>query len=88
MRDPVPVRYGLEVGSSDLIGFVSTEISPSMVGQKIAIFTAIEVKSDTGKLSEDQENFLRMVDNFGGISGVARSVQEAQEIIRKKSQQG
>ena len=59
-----------------------------MVGQKIAIFTAIEVKSDTGKSSEAQKNFLQMVENFGGISGVARSVQEAQEIIRKKSQQG
>jgi hypothetical protein len=85
LKKPIPVRYGLERGSSDLIGFTSIEILPEMVGQKIAVFTAIEVKSDTGKLSPEQENFINMVNHFGGIAGMATCVDEAREIIKKKA---
>ncbi len=45
------VQFGLCVGSSDLIGFKSMTITPEMVGQKIAVFTALEVKTEKGKVS-------------------------------------
>lgn len=47
------VRYGLCPGSSDLIGFRTITITPDMVGQQVAVFTAVEVK-DRGRPTEQQ----------------------------------
>lgn len=71
------VQFGLCVGSSDLIGFQSVTITPEMVGQKIAVFTAIEVKTESGKVSEPQTKFIEMVRSFGGIGAIVRSVDDA-----------
>lgn len=71
------VQFGLCVGSSDLIGFKSITITPEMVGQKVAVFTAIEVKTDKGKVSPAQTKFVEMVRSFGGIGAVVRSVDDA-----------
>ena len=49
-----PVRYGLEKGSADLIGYTSVVITPEMVGQKVAIFTSIEDKSEKDRISLEQ----------------------------------
>lgn len=76
------VRYGLHVGSSDIIGIKKIKITPEMVGQEIGQFIAIEVKTEKGKATQAQENFIRMVRKHGGIAGVARSVEEALAIIR------
>ena len=37
------VQFGLAKGSSDLIGFKTVEITPEMVGEKVAVFCSIEV---------------------------------------------
>ena len=63
---------GLCVGSSDLIGFKSTIVTPEMVGKKLAVFTAVEVKTPTGKISGEQINFLNMVNNMGGIGIICK----------------
>lgn len=76
------VRYGLCVGSSDLIGWYAVEITPDMVGKKLAIFTAVEVKTLTGRLTKEQVNFLEAVKSAGGIAFVARSVEEAERFIK------
>ncbi len=76
------VQFGLCVGSSDLIGFQSVTITPEMVGQKVAIFTAIEVKTESGKVSEQQTNFLSMVQKFGGLGAVVRSVDDAVAVLK------
>lgn len=76
------VQFGLCVGSSDLIGFKSVIITPEMVGKKIAIFTAIEVKTESGKVSERQTKFIDMVANFGGIGALVRSVDDAKKILK------
>jgi hypothetical protein len=76
------VQFGLCVGSSDLIGFQSVTVTPEMVGQKVAIFTAIEVKTETGKVSEQQTKFLNMVARFGGIGAVVRSVDDAVDLLK------
>jgi ribosomal protein L13 len=37
-----------------------------MVGKKIAVFTAEEIKA-TGKLSKDQKRFKKIIKRMGGI---------------------
>ena len=74
------VRYGLCPGSSDLIGLRQVTITPDMVGQTLAVFTAIEVK-DQGRLTEQQRAFITMVQQAGGMAGVARSVDDARRIL-------
>ena len=75
------VQFGLAKGSSDLIGFKTIEVTPDMIGQKLAVFTSIEVKTAKGKLTPMQHNWLSCVRKAGGITGVARSVQDAIQII-------
>jgi hypothetical protein len=74
------VRYGLCKGSADLIGLTTVTITPDMVGQTVAVFTAIEVKSATGRPTPEQEAFLAMVRQAGGRAGIARSIEDAQRI--------
>ena len=78
------VQFGLAKGSSDLIGFKTITVTPEMVGSDLAVFTSIEVKTKTGKLSDMQHNWLQVVKNAGGITGVARTVSEALNILKIK----
>ena len=78
-----PVEFGLARGSADLIGFRTITITPEMVGQRVAVFTSIEVKTPTGRLSEAQSNWMGLISGAGGIAGVARSIQDANEILGK-----
>ena len=62
------VDYGIQnPGGSDLIGWCP----PS------GRFLAIEVKTDTGVVSDAQRNFISMVRHHGGLAGIARSVADA-----------
>jgi hypothetical protein len=72
-----PVQFGLAVGSADLIGWTTRTITPDMVGQQVAVFTSIEVKSASGRLRPEQRQWLEAVQAAGGIAGVARSVEDA-----------
>lgn len=63
------IRYGLCVGSSDIIG-----LTPS--GQ----FLAVEVKTKTGRIRPEQQRFIDAVNRAGGRAGVARSVEDALKI--------
>ena len=76
-----PVQFGLAKGSSDLIGWTTRTITADMVGQSIAVFTSIEVKSATGRLRPEQQQWLDAVQVAGGIAGVARSVDDALRIV-------
>lgn len=67
------ITSGLCVGSADLIGYTRTVITPEMVGRTVAVFTAIEAKSATGRASSRQLAFLERVREAGGIAVVARS---------------
>ncbi len=72
-----PVQFGLAKGSADLIGWTTRTITPGMVGQQVAVFTSIEVKTATGRLRPEQRQWLDAVQAAGGIAGVARSVEDA-----------
>jgi len=76
-----PVQFGLARGSADLIGWRTITITPEMVGQRVAVFTSIEVKTITGHLTPAQQAWMGTVRTAGGIAGVARSVRDAEEIL-------
>lgn len=97
-KDGRIVRYGLgnvskahndQMKSSDLIGITSIVITPDMVGKRIGVFTAIEVKKEdwnpTKKLDkreQAQSNFINWVKMRGGFAGFANSVDKLKEILK------
>jgi len=76
------VQFGLAKGSSDLVGFKTVKITPEMINQEVAVFVSIEIKTERGKLTEVQQNWLQKVKSSGGIVGVARSIQDALKIVK------
>ena len=77
-----PVQFGLCKGSADLIGWKQLTITPDMVGQQIAVFLSIEVKTPTGRVRPEQKTWMDAVQEAGGVAGVARSVEDALTIIK------
>lgn len=77
-------KGGLCVGSSDLIGLKSVTVTPEMIGQKVAIFMAVEAKTKTGRASAEQIAFVNMVNNLGGVGMIVKSEDEAMEFLIKK----
>ncbi len=75
------VTFGLAKGSADLIGWRTVTVTPEMVGQRIAVFTSLEIKTPSGRLSPAQTHWLHAVRSAGGIAGVVRSVPDALQII-------
>jgi hypothetical protein len=75
------VTFGLARGSADLIGWRTLVVTPEMVGQRIAVFTSVEVKTATGRLTPAQHAWLGVVRGAGGIAGVARSVGDALRMV-------
>ena len=76
-----PVSFGLARGSADLIGWRTVTITPEMVGSQVAVFTSIEVKTPTGRVKPEQQQWMEAVQSAGGIAGVARSVEDALRIV-------
>lgn len=76
-----PVQFGLCKGSADLIGWKRVTVTPDMVGTTVAVFLSIEVKTPTGRLRPEQQQWLDAVQSAGGIAGVARSVEDALRIV-------
>lgn len=76
LSDARMIRFGLAVGSSDLIGLTSS-------GQ----FFAIEVKTKTGRATKEQLNFIEQIKKHGGLAGIARTVDEARGIINDNQDQ-
>jgi hypothetical protein len=75
------VRFGLCKGSSDLIGLRSLVVTSELVGQRIAQFVALEVKTPHGVVSPEQRAFLRQVEQLGGVAAVCHSIEEAQAVL-------
>ena len=69
--NPRRFNTGLPQGFSDLFG-----VCPS--GQ--AVF--IEVKAEKGRPTKEQVNFLEVMRSQGALTGIARSADDAENIIR------
>lgn len=65
-KDGRPVKSGLPVGFSDLFGYT-----------KHARPFFLEIKTETGRVSKEQDAFLSAMRQRGAIAGVARSVDQA-----------
>lgn len=69
-----PVTFGVaNPGGSDLIGWQSVIVTPEMVGKKIAIFTAREIKMGRTKVTANQQAFIDAVNAAGGDAKIIRA---------------
>lgn len=80
-----PIMLGwLKDGSGDWIGHQSVTITPAMVGKKVAVFVGIESKRrDGGRTFEAQDKFMDELRDAGGITGVARTDADCDELVRQ-----
>ena len=88
VASPTLIRYGLGglKGSSDLIGITPVTITQEMVGDKIGVFTAVEVKKDkqgSYKATEEQKLFIEFVRKKDGIAGVCDSNEDLKKLLNK-----
>lgn len=75
------VKFGLAIGSSDLIGWQTVTIMPKDVGNELAVFLAVEAKLPEGIVTPAQRNFIHQVKESGGIAGVVRSIEDARALL-------
>ena len=73
VRQGRPLHAGLCVGSSDLIGYRQVD--------GVAQFVAIEVKSERGRATEQQTQFLNHIQAAGGCAGIARCIGDARTLL-------
>ena len=62
------VPYGLLPGSGDRIGWSTIEITPEMVGRRVAVFTSAEGKVGSDRMSAEQRQWHEAVREAGGVS--------------------
>jgi len=60
---------------------------PDLIGVQSGRFFALEVKTPDGRLSTLQRIILQKIRDAGGLCGVARSVQDAEVILRGEERQ-
>lgn len=77
-----PFKSGLPEGFTDLLIVQPMNITREMVGKKIALASFLEVKSETGKPTKAQLNFIDQMRQLGAKAGVARSVDAGLKILR------
>lgn len=77
------IKYGLcNPGGSDLIGWLPITVTQSMVGHRLAIFTAAEIKDGDDKdATEAQRNFLAKVRKAGGFGMLIHTFKEAESLM-------
>lgn len=63
------IRYGF-TGCSDIIGQL-----------KDGRFLAIECKAERGQASEAQDDFIALVNNNGGIAGIAKCIEDVSRLL-------
>lgn len=76
-----PLHAGLMKGSADLIGWQSVEITPEMVGKRIAIFTSVEVKGKGTRTTPEQLVWRQNVSDAGGNNVIARSLEDVEQML-------
>lgn len=82
LEDPRPLHAGLCKGSSDYIGWKTIEITPEMVGTKVAVFVGLEFKVGKNTASKDQINFIKQVREAGGFAGIVKKSEDAEGLLK------
>ncbi len=67
------VRYGLAVGSADLICIIAP----------MGRFCSLEIKTKKGRISDEQLIWQKTIREFGGVAEFVRTVEDALEVVRK-----
>jgi len=76
------VEFGVgNPGGGDLLGWRTVTVTPEMVGQRIAQFVSLEVKTATGRVRPEQERWRQAVEKAGGVAAVVRSVEDAERAL-------
>ena len=83
VRNARPFHAGV-TGMSDLGGWVPVKITPAMVGQTVAVYAQVEVKTGT-RPSDEQKAWIAAVNTAGGRAGVAHNEEELSRILLGKS---
>jgi hypothetical protein len=69
LHSPRPLQAGPE-GWHDCVGWTSVEVTPEMVGKKVAVFTFSEFKKPGEKYRDEQRRLADLVTRMGGICEV------------------
>lgn len=78
------IEFGVaNPGGADLIGYTRIKITPGMVGDTIAVFTAIETKGPNTRLQDNQIAFLKAVSSAGGIAMVTKELEDVSRLYRR-----
>lgn len=81
IKNPRPFMSGLPKGFSDLLIITPVIITPEMVGQQFARAGFLEIKTATGKPTDDQLNFIDQMQQLGARAGIARSMEDVIKIL-------
>lgn len=71
IKNPRPF-HGLPEGFSDLFGLKSIVVTPDMIGKRVALFWAVEVKTKNIPTTDEQIKFGKMIRKLGGIFEIVR----------------
>ncbi len=77
------IEWGLSVGSSDLIGIHRHLVTEDDVGEHLGLFFGAEIKTPKGKVSPEQEVWQKTIRQFGGISEILRSEEDAITLLKR-----
>jgi hypothetical protein len=71
LANPRPL-HAAPPGWPDLFGWSTVEITPSMVGMRIAVAHAVEVKAGKDRMRPEQQAFRDVLERMGGIYEVRK----------------
>lgn len=83
LRAARPFTTGLPAGFADTFGLATRIITMEMVGQKIGVYIAGEIKTERGRVSDKQAAYLRAVNDNGGVADVWRTVEDARATVAR-----
>lgn len=69
-------------GSADIVGIKKIDIHEGLIGSQIAVAFAIEIKTETGRLSAIQDRWRQAWSQRCGAYSVSRSVEHAEDFIQ------
>lgn len=77
------VTAGLCPGSSDLVGILSVPVRLLDPDSEIGIFMGLEGKASTTTVQENQERWMEVIRQLGGIADVVRSPEDVHRIVTR-----